>query len=90
MAAWTWPGNAAAASYDPSPYARLTADAVADAEDVVPDASDPRAKPAGGSGYVGRFAAGAETDSDSDGDRREFELVPLDPEKPRRVAAYEP
>ena len=82
-------GNAAAASYDPSPYARLTADAVADAEGVVLDASDPRAKP-GGSGYAGRFAAGAETDSDSDADRREFELVPLDPEGPRRVAAYEP
>ena len=83
----------AAASYDPSPYARLTADAVADAEDVVPDDAsfDPRAKPAYvGSGYVGRFAAGAETDSDSAGDRREFELVPLDPEGPRRVAAYEP
>ena len=71
------------------PARGLTADAVADAEGVVLDASDPRAKP-GGSGYVGRFAAGAETDSDSDADRREFELVPLDPEGPRRVAAYEP
>jgi hypothetical protein len=65
----------------PSPYARLTEDA-----DV------------GGSRAAGHAVAtsaknGTTTDSDSDDDRRsngEFELVPLDPEGPRRKAAYEP
>ena len=80
-----------ASSANASPYARLSADAAADFDGavIVPDASDPRAA-LGGSGAVGAFAGAAETDSDSEADRREFELVPLDPEGPRRKAAYEP
>mmetsp|Transcript_9431 Transcript_9431/g.40047 ORF Transcript_9431/g.40047 Transcript_9431/m.40047 type:complete len:502 (-) Transcript_9431:816-2321(-) len=74
-------GNTRNARTNPSPYARLTEDA-----DV------------GGSRAAGHAVAtnannGTTTDSDSDDDRRsngEFELVPLDPEGPRRKAAYEP
>ena len=77
--AW-FPGRTRNAT-SPSPYARLTEDA-----DV------------GGSRAAGHAVAtnaknGTTTDSDSDDDRRsngEFELVPLDPEGPRRKAAYEP
>ena len=76
--AW-FPGRTRNAT-NPSPYARLTEDA-----DV------------GGSRAAGSFVTktknGTETDSESDDDCRsngEFELVPLDPEGPRRKAAYEP
>ena len=76
--AW-FPGRTRNAT-NPSPYARLTEDA-----DV------------GGSRAAGSFVTktknGTETDSESDDDPRsngEFELVPLDPEGPRRKAAYEP
>jgi len=76
--AW-FPGRTRDAT-NPSPYARLTEDA-----DV------------GGSRAAGSFVTktknGTETDSESDDDCRsngEFELVPLDPEGPRRKAAYEP
>ena len=82
--------NLATASTNPSPYARLTTDAAAEVDGVAPNASDPRpALGRAGSRTVGPSRAGAETDSDSDADRREFELVPLDPEGPRRKAAYE-
>ena len=82
--------NLATASTNPSPYARLTTDAAAEVDGVAPNASDPRpALGRAGSRTVGPLRAGAETDSDSDADRREFELVPLDPEGPRRKAAYE-
>ena len=78
--AW-FPGRTGNARTNPSPYARLTEDA-----DV------------GGSRAAGHAVAtnaknGTTTDSDSDDDLRsngEFELVPLDPEGPRRKAAYEP
>ena len=74
-------GRTRNARTNPSPYARLTEDA-----DV------------GGSRAAGHAVAtnaknGTTTDSDSDDDLRsngEFELVPLDPEGPRRKAAYEP
>ena len=82
--------NLATASTNPSPYARLKTDAAAEVDGVAPNASDPRpALGRAGSRTVGPSRAGAETDSDSDADRREFELVPLDPEGPRRKAAYE-
>ena len=82
--------NLATASTNPSPYARLTTDAAAEVDGVAPNASDPRpALGRAGSRTVGPLRAGAETDSDSDADRREFELVPLDPEGARRKAAYE-
>ena len=76
--AW-FPGRTKNAT-NPSPYARLTEDA------------DVRGSRAAGS-FVTKTKNGTETDSESDDDRRsngEFELVPLDPEGPRRKAAYEP
>ena len=42
------------------------------------------------SGSSSSGSSSSDSDSDSEADRREFELVPLDPEGPRRKAAYEP